>query len=316
MTDLHAPPPTHMPPTHMPPAHMLHRPSRPRRSVLYMPANNVRALEKARTLDADALVFDLEDAVAPDEKQAARHALRAAFDKGSYSEHETILRINGRDSAWFSDDMDLAALLPVDAVLVPKIDTAADIAALAKPIALMNKQLWVMVETPMSVLNLAAIAACAAAHSPAPLSALVLGSNDLAKDMRLEPDAARSPLQPIMTQMVAAARSYGLAALDGVCNAIGDAKRLAAECAQGRSFGFDGKTLIHPSQIAAANAAFTPSAEELEKAQAIIAAFAAPENQGAAVLKIGGKMTERLHLEQAKHLLAEAQMIARRHNLR
>jgi citrate lyase subunit beta/citryl-CoA lyase len=294
---------------------MLPRRYRPRRSVLYMPASNARALEKARTLDADALVFDLEDAVAPDQKQAARQYLKAALAKGGYGERETIVRINGRDTQWFADDLDLAAALPVDAVLVPKVDNAADITALAKPIALMNKQLWVMVETPLSVLNLAQIAACAAAPNPAPLAALVLGSNDLAKDMRLEPDAARSPLQPIMTQMVAAARSYGLAALDGVCNAIGEADRLVAECTQGRSFGFDGKTLIHPSQIAAANAAFAPSTQELESAHAIIAAFAAPDNHAAAVIKVGGKMVERLHLAQAEHLVAEAQMIARRANL-
>ncbi len=298
------------------PSYMSERTSRPRRSVLYMPANNARALEKARRLDADALVFDLEDAVAPDQKKTARQCLKTALEQAAYGERETILRINGRDTQWFADDLDLAAALPVDAILVPKVDRAADIAALAEPIALMNKQLWVMIETPLSVLNLAEIAACAATPQSAALSALVLGSNDLAKDMRLTPDRARTPLQPIMTQMVAAARSYGLAALDGVCNAIGDDDRLQSECEQGRSFGFDGKTLIHPSQIAAANAAFAPSTEELERAHAIIAAFAAPENHAAAVIKIGGKMTERLHLAQAEHLVAEAQMIARRANLR
>jgi citrate lyase subunit beta/citryl-CoA lyase len=284
---------------------------RPRRSALYMPASNMRALEKARGLDADIVIFDLEDAVAPEQKTSARDTLKTALDNGGYDGRETVLRINGRDTEWFADDMAFAATLPVDAVLVPKVDTPQDIASLGSAMAALGKALWVMVETPASLLNLPLIAAAA---QTSPLAALVLGSNDLAKDMRLVPDAPRTAFQPVLTQMVAAARAYGLIALDGVCNAIGDPDQLAAECAQGRSFGFDGKTLIHPSQIAVANQAFAPSAEDLGHAQSVIAAFADPQNTGAGVLKVNGKMTERLHLIEAKRLVAEAQMIANRSN--
>lgn len=281
----------------------------PRRSALYMPAINARALEKARGLDCDVLIFDLEDAVAPEQKAEARAVLQAALDAGDYGGRELVLRINGRDTPWFGDDMAFAAKLPVDAILLPKVETASYVNAIGAKISAMGKALWVMIETPCAALNLAAIAETSR-HGP--LAALVLGGNDLAKDMRLEPDAARTAFQPVLTQMVLAARGFGLIALDGVCNAIGDAARLESECAQGRQFGFDGKTLIHPSQIAAANSAFSPGAAALADAKAIIAAFAEPDNASAGVLKVNGKMAERLHLEEAERLVAEAALIAQR----
>lgn len=283
------------------------RVKRPRRSALYMPASNARALEKAQILDADTLIFDLEDAVAPEQKAAARTALAAALSAHDYAHKETVLRINGRGTPWFDDDLRFAAQLPVDALLVPKINDAQDVATLSPIISSMGKALWVMIETPLSLLNLAAIAHSA---QTSPLATLILGGNDLAKEMRFAPDIHRTAFQPIMTQMVAAARSYGLTALDGVCNAIGDADQLEAECQQGRLFGFDGKTLIHPAQIDTANRVFAPTQAALDEARAIIAAFDDPHNRKAGVLRVQGKMVERLHLEQAQQLVRDADMIA------
>lgn len=280
-----------------------------------MPAGRARALEKARTLEADALVFDLEDAVAPDAKQAARETLAAAFAANSdFGHRKLVLRVNGRDTPWFADDLALAARLPLDALLLPKVNCAADVIAFADSLAAMGASdatpaLWVMIETPAAILALADIAACA---GETPLQALVMGTNDLAKDMRVQADAGRTAFHTALSMAVMAARAHGLVALDGVYNGIGDAAGLEQEARQGRLFGFEGKTVIHPSQIAICNQIYAPDPAALEDAHMIIAAFAEPENAAKAVIKLQGKMVERLHLAEAERLVAQADAIARR----
>lgn len=289
----------------------------PRRSALYMPAGNARALEKARGLDADVLIFDLEDAVAPDAKGQARAVLKAALAEGGYGDtarkRELVVRVNGRDTPWFSDDMALAASLPVNAVLLPKVNSAADVRAFAQSANAMGVRdamaLWAMIETPAAVLALAEIAATA---SEVPLAALVMGTNDLAKDMRIECDAQRTAFQAALSMTVMAARAHGLVALDGVYNAIADTAGLEHEAQQGRRLGFDGKTVIHPAQIESCNRIFAPDAQALERARAIIAAFAEAENTAKGVIALGGKMVERLHLAEAERLTAQAEAIAAR----
>lgn len=271
---------------------------RPRRSALFMPASNARAIEKARTLDCDVVILDLEDAVSPDAKEAARDmAVRAAND-GGFGERELVLRINALDTPWALDDLAAAAGAPFDAVLVPKLSDAAAVHAVARATA---QPIWGMIETGRAIANLAAIADTA--HSTA-LAAWVIGPNDLARDMRCTPGIDRAPLLPLLSLAVAIGRGHGLAMLDGVYNVIDDDDGLAAQCAQGKVFGFDGKTLIHPRQIAAANAAFAPSAEALAEAEAIIAAFALPENAGKGAIRVGGGMAELLHLDQARQTMA------------
>ena len=269
------------------------------RSVLYLPASNPRAIAKARTLPCDAVVLDLEDAVAPEQKANARAAAVAAVHEGGFGERTVVVRINGTDTEWGADDA--AALRAIaGAVLVPKVDGTADLARARAAIG-PEPKLWAMVETCAGVLALPALAAAAAAHG---LIALVAGTNDLAKEMRCRTDPARTPLLPVLTQVVVAARAAGILALDGVCNALDDPARLAAECRQGAMLGFDGKTLIHPGQIDAANAAFGPSAEEVAWARSIVAAFAAPENADKGAVRLDGAMVERLHLVEAERVLA------------
>ena len=284
---------------------------RPRRSVLYLPASNTRALEKARSLPVDAVILDLEDAVAPEAKQEARRNAADLIARGGYPGKELVVRINGLDSAEAAAD--LVAAIGADAILVPKVNGPEDIRrAEAGVHELAGTQgrpsLWAMVETPKAVLNIGAIAA-EAERADARLTTLVLGSNDLVKDTRVQMTASRLALLPWMTQTVLAARAYGLTVLDGVFNGLKDPEGLAAECRQGRGLGFDGKTLIHPDQVEIANATFGPNEAEITEARAIVAAFALPENAGKGVIKVDGRMTERLHLAMAERLLAMAALI-------
>jgi len=277
--------------------------SRPRRSALYVPASNARAIEKARQLPCDVVILDLEDAVAPEAKPAARDAAVAAIRAGGFGPREVVLRVNAIDTEWGVADLVAARDSGADAVLVPKIRSANDVlnydAALGDaPPAL---RLWAMIETAIGVFRLEEIAAAAAQTR---LECLVVGSNDLAKEMRMTLDAQRAPLAAVLGLTVAAARAHGLAVLDGVYNAFDDDAGFAAQCRQGADGGFDGKTLIHPRQVAPCNAAFSPSAAELERAKRIVDAFARPENAGRGALSVDGAMVERLHLAQAERLLA------------
>ncbi len=285
--------------------------SRPRRSCLYMPASNARALEKAKTLPADTIIFDLEDAVAPEAKAEARIQACAAVTSGAYGPRELVVRINGMDTDWFADDMKQVCASGADAVLVPKIQSAADIVALTdlmeKEHAPENTKLWAMIEMPLAVLHIGGIAAQA---EEGRLSAFVMGFNDLAKEMRAEQD--RALFTPAMAQTVMAARAHDMAVLDSVYNDFRDPNGLEAECKQGRRYGFDGKTLIHPSQIEIANRVFAPGEEQIVEARAIVAAFADPANAGKGVITVDGKMTEILHLRQAEQTLVFADMIATR----
>lgn len=269
------------------------------RSALFMPASNARAIAKSRSLPCDAVILDLEDAVAPEAKADARAQAVAALREGGFRARTVVVRINALDTPWGEDDA--AAVGPVaGTVLLPKVDGPADLAR-ARAALGGGPALWAMVETCAGVLALSGIVEAAGEHG---LRALVAGTNDLAKEMRCRPDAARTPLLPALSQIVIAARAAGIVALDGVCNALGDAERLGAECAQGAAFGFDGKTLIHPNQIDAANAAFAPTPTELAWARAVVAAFDDPENADKGAIRLNGAMVERLHLAEAERILA------------
>ena len=287
---------------------------RPRRSVLYMPGSNARALEKGRDLPADGLILDLEDAVAPEAKVQAREAVVKALRQG-FGEREVLVRINGLDTRWWVEDIDAVAAVRPDAVLVPKVSSPRQLQDLAARLVDMGTdprvRVWAMMETPLAMLNVRDIAA-AALDSETRLAGFVMGTNDLAKDTRAHLVAGRGPMVPWLMNCVAAARAFGLDILDGVYNDIGDAEGFAAECRQARDFGFDGKTLIHPRQIEPCNAAFSPSVEEVETARKIIVAFDRPENENKGVLQIDGRMIERLHAEMARRTVAIADAIAKR----
>jgi citrate lyase subunit beta / citryl-CoA lyase len=287
---------------------------RPRRSVLYMPASNPRALEKARELPADGLILALEDAVAPDAKLQAREAVVTALRKG-FGDREVLVRINGLDTRWWVEDIDAAASARPDAVLVPKVSSPRQLQDLAARLVDMGTdprvRVWAMMETPLAMLNVRDIAA-AALDSETRLAGFVMGTNDLAKDTRARLVAGRAPMLPWLMNCLAAARAYGLDILDGVYNDIGDAEGFAAECRQARDLGFDGKTLIHPRQIDPCNQAFSPTAEEVDAARKIIAAFDLPENENKGVLQVDGRMIERLHADMARRTVAIADAIAKR----
>ena len=271
---------------------------RPRRSALYMPASNPRAIEKARALACDVVILDLEDAVAADAKQAARDAACAAVRDGGFGHREVVIRVNGLTTPWGEADLRAVGAARPDAMLVPKIDTADHIARAS--VLSVGVPVWAMVETPRALLDLAGLAAAPA------LVAMVLGTNDLAKDLRMTPGHDRLPFQSFLAQAVAAARAFDRVILDGVWNDIANGEGFASECDQGVRFGFDGKTLIHPSQIDACNRAFSPDGEEIAAARAIVAAFEAPDAAGRGVIKVDGRMVERLHLDQARRTLAVA----------
>jgi citrate lyase beta subunit len=267
------------------------------RSVLYLPASNPRAIEKARGLNADAVILDLEDAVAPDAKAEARRAAVEALSAGGFSGRVGV-RVNGLDTPWGADDLTALCVHKPAFVVAPKIESPEAVREVAARLPA-GADLWIMVETPLSVLRLDAIAGAGA-----PLAALMLGINDFGERMNLVMGPDRDPLKPWLAAVVAAARGHGLLAIDGVVNATDDADRLNAECRQGRAFGFDGKSLIHPAQIDAANAAFSPSAEEVARAREVVAAFAAADAEGKGAIRVGYRMVERLHLDAAHRLLA------------
>ena len=284
-------------------------PDRPRRSALYLPASNARALEKARSLPADVIILDLEDAVAPDLKGSARAAAVAAMREGGFGGREVAIRANGLETPWGAEDLAAIAGSGAAAVLVPKISTPEQVLACeaALSAAPADLQLWAMIETCGSIARLDAIAALAASTR---LSLWVIGTNDIAREMRAPLRPGREPFLPLLSLAVCAARAHGLAILDGVCNEFRDLAVFRAEAEQGVAFGFDGKTVIHPDQIAPCNEAFSPSADDLDWANAVIAAFDRPENAGKGAITVGGKMTELLHLDQARRLVAIARQIA------
>ena len=276
--------------------------ARPFRSVLYIPGSKARALEKARSLAADAIIFDLEDAVAPEEKALAREVLAQALAEGGYGNRARIVRINGLDTPWGGEDLAaFGAHSGVEAVLIPKVNRASDLDAVA---TLTAKPLWAMMETALGMLNAAEIAA----HPK--LAGMVMGTNDLAKELGARDRADRLPLQAGLGLCLLAAKAYGRVIVDGVYNAFKDDAGLLAESVQGRDMGFDGKTLIHPAQLQIANAAFAPSAAELDLAHRQIAAFNAAVAAGQGVAVVDGKIVENLHIVTAQAVLGKAQMIA------
>ncbi|HML08195.1 MAG TPA: CoA ester lyase [Xanthobacteraceae bacterium] len=285
---------------------------RPRRSVLYMPGSNARAMEKARDLPVDGVILDLEDAVAPDAKAKARELIVQALRSGGFGRREVLVRINGLDTAWWMDDLAVAAAGP-DAVLVPKVSTPEQLREVGRHLvgvrAEARLRVWAMMETPLAMLNARDIAA-AALDPQTRLAGFVMGTNDLAKDTRARIVPGRAPMLPWLMNCVAAARAHGLDILDGVYNELGNAEGFAAECAQARDLGFDGKTLIHPQQIAPCNEAFAPTPEEVSWARKIIAAFDRDENAGKGVIQIEGRMVERLHADMARRTVAIADAIA------
>jgi len=287
---------------------------RPRRSVLYMPGSNARALEKAKSIAADAMILDLEDAVAPEAKEAARTQVCAAVKAGGYGHREVVIRINALDTPWGEADLAAAAQASPDAVLLPKPGKGADIArateALVRAGAPDKTRLWAMIETPLAILNVAEIAAGAQVPG-ARLACFVLGTNDLVKETRADLSENRRPALYWLSAAITAARAYGLDVLDGVYNNFKDADGLRRECIHGRRLGFDGKTLIHPDQVAVANEVFAPPEAEVAFARKIIAAFALPESRGKGVLTVDGRMVELLHAEMAARTVAIAEAIER-----
>jgi citrate lyase subunit beta/citryl-CoA lyase len=283
---------------------------RPRRSVLYMPGSNARALEKAKSIPADALILDLEDAVAPEAKDTARSKVCAAVKNGGYGPRELIIRINALDTPWGQADLEAAAQVAPDAVLLPKPGSGADIARATEALARTPEKtrLWAMIETPLAILNLQDIAS-SSKKPGARLACLVLGLNDLVKETRADLSDNRRPALYWLSAALTAARAYGLDVLDGVYNNFKDAEGYKRECAHGRRLGFDGKTLIHPDQVAVANEVFAPPAAEVAFARKIIAAFAQPESKGKGVITVEGRMVELLHAEMAARTVAIAEAI-------
>ena len=288
---------------------------RPRRSVLYMPGSNARALEKAKTLPADGVILDLEDSVAPESKEAARQQVVETVKKGGFGAREVFIRVNGVDTPWHADDLSAAAHAGPDAVLVPKVSSADTLELIGRRLLDMGTphktRVWAMIETPLAIFNILSIAE-AARDSETRLSGFVMGTNDLAKDTRARLVPGRAPMLSWLSMCVAAARIHGIDILDGVYNDIGNADGFVKECAQGVELGFDGKTLIHPNQIEPCNKAFSPTASDIEQARKMIAAFDLPENKGKGVVSIEGRMVERLHAEMARRTVAIAEAIAQR----
>jgi citrate lyase subunit beta / citryl-CoA lyase len=289
---------------------MSHDDLRPRRSVLYMPGANERALEKAQTIPADALILDLEDAVAPNAKDEARDRVCAAASSGAYGAREVAIRANGIGTPWHDADLKAIAAAGPAAVLVPKVNSAAEVHQIERSLeaggAPERTRIWAMLETPVAMLHAEEI--CRASER---LTVLVMGTNDLAKELRATHVPGRQPLLTGLGLCLLAARATGKVILDGVYNDIKDEAGFAAECQQGRELGFDGKTLIHPSQVDPCNEAFAPAADEVEKAGRIIAAFEEAEAEGRGVVTVDGRMIENLHVEEARRVLAISEAIAR-----
>lgn len=281
---------------------------RPRRSVLYMPGSNARALEKARTLDADSLILDLEDAVSPDAKELARKQVCDSVVAGGFGHREVAIRVNGLDTPWGQQDLEAAAAAKPDAILVPKISSAAMIqeieGLLEKAGVASHTRLWAMMETPLGILRALEIAG-----SSKRLAVLVMGTNDIAKELHAAHVPGRLPMLGSLSTCLLAARAHGLVIVDGVYNDIKNAEGFEAECVQGMQMGFDGKTLIHPNQVEPCNKVFSPSEAEIEMAHKIIAAFDEAKAQGKGVATVDGRMIENLHVENAKRAVAMSQAI-------
>ena len=284
-------------------------PLRPRRSVLYMPGANERALEKAKGIPADALILDLEDAVAPDSKPEARARVCAAAASGEYGAKEIAIRINGIGTQWHDDDIATAAASGPDAIVVPKVNSAEEVAQLVASFeaagAPAHTKLWAMLETPVAILNAESIATASDR-----LTVLVMGTNDLAKELYAEHVPGRAPLHFGLQKCLMAARLAGKVILDGVYNDIKDDEGFRAEALQGKQFGFDGKTLIHPSQVEPCNEVFAPSEDEIEHSRKVIAAFDEAQAEGRGVVTVDGRMIENLHVDNARRILAVADAIA------
>jgi citrate lyase subunit beta/citryl-CoA lyase len=287
---------------------------RPRRSVLYMPGSNARAIEKARTLPVDGVILDLEDAVAPAAKEAARAQVVQAVKAGGFGRREVFVRINALDTPWSMDDLTAAALAGPDAIVVPKVTTTEQLDLIGQRLfdmkADLKVRIWAMIETPLALFNIAALAA-EAHDSETRLAGFVIGTNDLAKETHARIVPGRAPMRPWLATCIAAARAYGIDILDGVYNDIGDMEGFARECCEARDMGFDGKTLVHPSQIEPCNAAFLPSAEEIADARRIIAVFDQPANKDKGVVELDGRMVERMHAEIARRTVAIAEAIGK-----
>lgn len=285
---------------------------RPRRSILYMPGSNTRAMEKAKSLAIDGVILDLEDAVAPDAKETARRQIVEAVKAGGFGHREVVIRVNGFDTPWMSDDIDAAVAARPDAILVPKLSSTKQLEMLGQRLldlhADLHIRLWAMIETPIAVLNVLSLAE-AAKDSETRLTCFVMGTNDLAKETRARLVPGRAPMVPWLTNCVLAAHACGVDVLDGVYNDLGNTEGFVRECEQGRDMGFDGKTLIHPNQIAACNQVFSPSAEDVAQARKIIAAFELPENKGKGVVQLDGRMVEILHADIARRTVAIAEAI-------
>jgi citrate lyase subunit beta/citryl-CoA lyase len=288
---------------------------RPRRSVLYMPGSNARALEKAKTLPADGVILDLEDSVAPDGKETARQQVVNVVKAGGFGSREVFIRINAVDTPWHADDLAAAAHAAPDAILLPKVSSPDTLERIGRRLLDMGTdhktRVWAMIETPLAIFNILSIAA-EARDSEVRLSGFVMGTNDLAKDTRARLVPGRAPMLPWLTTCIAAARIYGIDILDGVYNDLGNADGFMKECAQGVELGFDGKTLIHPSQIEPCNQAFSPSPDEVAWARKMIAAFDLPENKSKGVVSLDGRMVERLHADMARRTVMIAEAIAAR----
>jgi citrate lyase subunit beta/citryl-CoA lyase len=286
---------------------------RPRRSALYVPGSNERALQKAKTVAADVLILDLEDSVAPNQKEAARDAVAAVVPILTHGRREIVVRVNGLDTPWVARDIAAMAAARPDAILVPKLSRTDDVrrarSAVAAAQAPREMRLWAMIETPAAVINAAAMAAIAAMPAPA-VACYVIGTNDLAAEIGARIRPGRAALTPHLAQTVLAARAHDLAVLDGTFNDLLDEAGFRAECVEGRDLGMDGKTLIHPAQVAIANAVFAPSNEDIAWARRVVEAFAEPDNTGKGVIKLAGRMVERLHERQAKRTLELADTIA------
>lgn len=286
---------------------------RPRRSLLFMPGSNPRALEKARTVAADGIILDLEDAVAPDAKGTAREAIAQTLAAGGFGKREVIIRINALDSPWWIDDVTMAGKAKPDGILVPKISSVEDLSAVADRLSDINADMsikvWAMIETARAILHVEELAA-ASRDSENRLAGFVFGPNDIARETRIRMMPGRAAMLPMIIPSVLAARLHGLDILDGPYSNFSDTQGFIEEAEQGRDIGFDGKTLIHPSQIEACNKVFTPPAEEVAQARRIIAAFEQPDNARRGAIQLDGKMVERLHADMAKRTIAIADAIA------
>ncbi len=280
--------------------------ARPRRSALYLPGSNARAIEKARTLPCDVVILDLEDSVGPDAKEEARALACDAARAGGFGSRELVIRVNGLDTPWGGDDLAAAAKAGPDAVLVPKAGSPKDLAAFRKALG-PAVPMWAMIETCAAIFALEALGAASKAEG---VGCWVIGTNDLVKEMHCRLGAARAPLLPALAMSVMAARAHGLSMLDGVYNDIPDLAGLERECVQGADFGFDGKSLIHPTHLEIANRVFAPEPAAVAWAQTVAQAFDLPENAGKGVLKVEGRMVELLHLAEARRLIAVADAIA------